>query len=300
VRPFVMGIVRTLHERGWRVELAESVDGRHTTQLARMAAQEKFFAVFAVGGDGTAGQAASGLIGSQTALAVLPAGTSNVWALEMNLHAFTWQHWGALRENARLLADSPVYPVDVGTCNGQPFLMWAGIGLDALTVKKLEVRKRFEKYLNVPEFFATTLWNITLWHGMDLQVTTDKRQIEGHYLLAVASNIRHYLGGLAEISPAAYLDDGVMDLWLFSGSTLADAFRHFIAMRAGRHLTSEQARCLPFHNTQIESETPFSIQMDAEPMIGARQVVIEVLPRKLNLLMPVQARQRLCCPVSEK
>lgn len=210
------------------------------------------------------------------------------------------QHWRALREDARLLADSPVYPVDVGTCNGQPFLMWAGIGLDALTVKKLEVRKRFEKYLNVPEFFATTLWNFTLWHGMDLEVTADQRQVEGHYLLAVASNIRHYLGGLAEISPAAYLDDGVMDLWLFSGSTLADAFRHFIAMRAGRHLTSDQARCLPFHNMQIELETPFSIQVDAEPMIGARKVVIDVLPRKLNLFMPVQARQRLCSPTGEK
>jgi diacylglycerol kinase (ATP) len=296
VRPFIGGVVRTLNERGWRVEVADSVDGRHTTQLAHMAAQEKFRAVFAVGGDGTAGQAASGLIGSQTALAILPGGTQNVWALEMDLHAFTWRHWRALRENARLLADSPTYPVDVGTCNGQPFLMWAGIGLDALTVKKLEVRKRFEKYLNVPEFFATTLWNVTLWHGMDLQVTTDRGQVEGHYLLAVASNIRHYLGGLAEISPSAYLDDSVMDLWLFSGSTLADAFRHFIEMRAGRHLTSDQARCLPFHSTRIESETPFSIQIDGEPMIGARQVVLEVLPRKLNLLMPVQARQRLCSP----
>jgi len=296
VRPFIGGVARTLEERGWRVEVAESVDGRHTTQLARMAAQEKYYAVFSVGGDGTAGQAASGLIGSQTALAILPAGTANVWALEQEMHAFTWRHWGALRENARLLADSPVYTVDVGLCNGQPFLMWAGIGLDALTVKKLEVRKRFEKYLNVPEFFATTVWNFALWHGMDLHVTTDQGQVEGHYLLAVASNIRHYLGGLAEISPAAYLDDGVMELWLFAGSTLADAFRHFIEMRAGRHLASDQARCLPFHSVQVDSETPFAIQIDAEPMIGARQAVVEVLPRKLNLLMSVQAHQHLCSP----
>ena len=125
-------------------------------------------------------------------------------------------------------------------------MMWAGIGLDALTVKKLEPRKRFEKYLSVPEYFATTVWNATLWHGMNLRVSADDKQVEGHYLLAVASNIRHYIGGMAEISPQAYLDDGLMELWLFSGSTLADAFRHFFDMQSGRHLTSDQARCIPF------------------------------------------------------
>ena len=125
---------------------------------------------------------------------------------------------------------------------------------------------------------------------------TDQGQVEGHYLLAVASNIRHYLGGLAEISPTAYLDDGVMDLWLFAGSTLADAFRHFIEIRAGRHLDSDQARCIPFHSARIDSETAFAIQIDAEPMIGTRQAVVEVVPRALKLLTPMQARQHLCSP----
>ena len=55
VRPFIGGVIRALNDHGWRVEVAESVNGRHTTQLARMAAREKFRAVFAIGGDGTAG-----------------------------------------------------------------------------------------------------------------------------------------------------------------------------------------------------------------------------------------------------
>src|SRR5512137_178364 len=98
VRSFIGGVIRALNDIGWRVEVAESVNGRHTTQLARMAAQENLRAVFAVGGDGTAGQAASGLIGSQTALAVLPAGTSNVWATELGMPAFVWQHLRALQQ----------------------------------------------------------------------------------------------------------------------------------------------------------------------------------------------------------
>jgi diacylglycerol kinase (ATP) len=292
VRPFIGAAIRVLNEHGWRVEVAESVNGRHTTQLAHMAAMENFRAVFAIGGDGTAGQAASGLLGSQTALGVLPAGTTNVWAREMGLHAFVWPHIRALLQNTRLLVESEPCAMDVGLCNGQPFLLWAGIGLDAMTVKKLDPRKRFEKYLNIPEYFAATVWNATIWHGMNLHVTADDKHVEGHYLLAVVSNIRHY-GGVLEISPTAFLDDGIMDLWLLSGSTLADAFRHFFDMQSGRHLASEFARCIPFRKAKIESETPFPIQIDGEPLLGANQTELEVLPRKLNILVPPQARYLL-------
>jgi YegS/Rv2252/BmrU family lipid kinase len=294
VRPFVGGVIRELNEAGWRVEVAETINVRHATQLARQAAVENFRAVFAIGGDGTVGQVAAGLIGSQTALGVLPAGTANVWAREIGLHAFTLGHLGALRENTRILAKAPICAVDLGLCNDQPFLMWAGIGLDALTVRKLEPRKRFEKYLAVPEFFATAVWSATIWHGMNLRVWAQEQRVEGHYLLAVASNIRHYLGGLAEISPQAYLDDGEMDLWLLSGDNLADAFRHFFDMTAGRHVTSDQARCLPFREARIESDTPFSLQMDGEPMLGGQQATLTVAPRALRVLMPPAAAQRLC------
>jgi diacylglycerol kinase (ATP) len=292
VRPYIGGIIRMLNDHGWRVEVAESVNGRHTTQLARMAAQENFRAVFAIGGDGTAGQAASGLLGSQTALGILPAGTTNVWAREMGIHAFVWPHIRVLHQNIRLLVEAPPCAVDVGVCNGQPFLLWAGIGLDAMTVKKLDPRKRFEKYLNIPEYFAATIWNATIWHGMNLHVTADDKQVEGHYLLAVVSNIRHY-GGPLQISPTAYLNDGEMDLWLFSGSTLADAFRHFFDIQSGRHLSSDLARRIPFRQAHIISETPFPIQIDGEPLLGSQQAVIEVLPQELHILMPPQARYLL-------
>jgi len=166
--------------------------------------------------------------------------------------------------------------------------------LDAMTVKKLEPRQRFEKYLSVTEYFATTVWNLALWHGMNLRVIADQKQVEGHYLLAVVSNIRHYVGGLATISPSAFINDGRMDLWLLSGSTLADAFRHFFDMRAGRLEDSKMARCIPFRSACIESDYAFPIQMDGEPSLGANRVDIEVSPCSLRVLMPPGSREQLC------
>src|SRR5512143_398518 len=131
VRLFVRDLARSLSAAGWKVDVAETLNGSHATQAARQAAAEGYDTVFAIGGDGTAGQVTSGLLGSETALAVLPAGTTNVWAREQGMQPLAWHRWWALKENAGLLAGSTVQRVDVGLCNGLPFLLWAGIGLDA-------------------------------------------------------------------------------------------------------------------------------------------------------------------------
>jgi YegS/Rv2252/BmrU family lipid kinase len=293
VRPFVRGIIRPLKATGWQVEVAETLNASHTTQMAHQAAKENYDAVFVIGGDGTVGQVAGGLIHSETALAVLPAGTMNVWAMELGQRTFDWLHNNALQQNARLLANAPIYRVDVGTCNDHAFLLWAGIGLDAITIHSLEPRPRFAKYVSVPEYFAATLWNATLWHGMDLRVWADDQRVEGHFLLAVATNIRRYVGGMAVLSPEAYLDDGEMDIWLMSGNNIADAFRHFFDILAGRHLTSDQARCLSFHSARVESDTAFSIQMDGEPMLGGRRAEIKIEKQALKIITPPRALELL-------
>lgn len=289
VRQFVRGIIHPLKEAGWSMEIAETLSGTHATQTAHQAAAEKYDAVFAIGGDGTMGQVASGLIDSETALAVLPAGTTNVWALEQGQKPFSIFNWGALRENAALLANVEPQQVDVGMCNDQPFLLWAGVGLDAQAINKIEPRHRFFKHISVPHFFATTVWEATFWHGLDLRVWTDGQLVEGHYLVAVATNIRHYAGGMSLLSPNALLDDNEMDMWLLSGNNVADALRHFFDLVAGRHLTSDQARCLPFSTARVESDAPFSVQVDGDPTLGGHHVDMTIKHRALKILMPKDA-----------
>jgi diacylglycerol kinase family enzyme len=295
----VRGILKPLKNAGWQLDVAETLSGTHATHAAHQAAIEGYDAVFAIGGDGTIGQVAGGLMDTETALAVLPSGTQNVWATEQGMRPYSWFRWWALRENARLIAEVPAQRVDIGLCNNHPFLLWAGIGLDALAIHRIEPRSRLSKYVAVPHYFASTVWEATFWHGMDLRVWAEGREVAGHYLLAVATNIRHYAGGMSVISPNAHLDDGRMDLWLLSGNNLTDAFRHFFDLVAGRHLTSEQARCLTFGSARIESDAQFSIQIDGDPMIGGNQVEIIVRHRALKVLVPQKAFNLLENPVSQ-
>ena len=286
VEPFIKSAVDELESSGWKAEAVATQSGPHTTELARQAAVEKKEAVFAVGGDGTIGNVVNGLIGSETALGVLPAGTANVWSIELGMSPFAWTRPWVLRKNTALLANAPTHYIDVGMCNEYSFMMWAGIGLDALAIHALEPRIRLEKLFNAPEFAAKTILQAAQWNGIRLHLWVDGQEVEGHYLLAVSTNIRHYMGGLSKLSPNACLDDGLLDIWLFSGNNLGDVLRHFYDMWRGLHLTSDMARCISFQNLRIEAESPYWIQTDGEPRGCTQTTEITVRSRALRMLMP--------------
>jgi YegS/Rv2252/BmrU family lipid kinase len=286
VKPFIQSAVKELESAGWKVDAEATQSGPHTVDLAMQAAAEKKEAVFAVGGDGTIGNVVNGLIGTETALGVLPAGTANVWSLELGLSPFAWTRPWVLRQNASLLANAPIHSIDVGMCNEYSFMMWAGIGLDALTIQSIEPRVRLEKFFAMPEYAARTIWKAAQWSGIHLRLWADGVEVEGRFILAVATNIRHYLGGLSNLSPDAYLDDGLLDMWLFSGSNLGDALRHAYDMWRGNHFTSDTAQRITFQTLRIEAESPYWIQTDGEPRGSTQRVEIRIRSRALRMLVP--------------
>ena len=289
VKPFLRSVTKVLADSGWQMEVIATQSGLHATEAAHQAAAEKYDAVFTSGGDGTIGQVAAGLVGTDTALGILPSGTANVLALEFGLPVFSWSRWWALKENARTLANAPVHPVDVGVCNGQSFLLWAGVGLDAMAVHAIEPRLRVETFFAFPEYAGTAIWNASQWNGIRLHLWADDQEVEGNFMLAVANNIRRYMGGLTVLSPDAYMDDGEFDLWLFSGSNLIDIFRQAYDLWRGYHLTSNTAHRIPFHTLRVEADSSFLVQTDGEPRPETREVLISIRPRSLRMLMPPKA-----------
>jgi len=286
VKPFLKAIETEMVKAGWKADIIATQSGEHTIQLGQQAAAEEYDAALAVGGDGTIGLVASGLIGSETALGVLPAGTSNVWAKELGLFPFTWAYPGRLQENAQILATAPIHHVDVGRCNEYSFMMWAGMGLDALAIRNVEPRFRLAKFFALPEYAATTIMAAREFHGIRLRLWADEQEVEGHFLLAVANNIRRYMGGHSILSPDACIDDGLLDLWLFHGESVADAFRIAYELWRGHHVTSDEAQRIPFQALRMQAESPFFVHMDAEPKDATQEAHISVHKQALKLLVP--------------
>jgi diacylglycerol kinase (ATP) len=282
-----------LREQGWDLEITQTEGGEHITRLARQAADAGLDGFFVAGGDGSVNHALAGLVGSETALGVLPAGTANVWAQELGLPILTWTRMNALSESAALLAQAPVHRVDVGQCNGKPFLLWAGVGLDAFIVHRIEPRGRMEKYFAVLQYVAEAAWNASMWRGVNLRVEVEGRQVSGHYLLAVVSNIHLYAGGFAQISPEARLDDGAMDLWLFEGDDIVGIVNMALDLVSGRHLSSDSVKRYSTNSLTLESDATLYFQLDGEPVEEDGRVHIEVLPRALRVLVPPQTPRPL-------
>ena len=280
---------RVLQQYGWSVEIETTTGGSHIQSLARQAVQDNRDSIIVVGGDGSLNKALPGLVGTETALGVLPAGTANVWAQELGLPGLSWTRWSALEESAHRLARGQVQQVDVGLCNNKHFLLWSGIGIDAFIVHRIEPRKQWEKNFTVMRYAASAVWNASQWQGIDLRVVGDDLHVEGKFMLAEVSNIRLYAGGFATLSPEASLDDGLMELWLFEGENLEDILQQAWSLWSGRHVNSKRVQYMQFKEIILESNTPIYLQLDGEPEVGGKQVAIAVLPKSLKVLIPDKA-----------
>lgn len=290
---FLGRAAQVLSREGWDLEVVESAPGQDLSAPAQAAVQAGCQAVFVAGGDGSVGRVAGALAGTEVALGVLPSGTANVWAQELGLPRLSWTNWFALEESAARLAHGSVHTVDLGECAGRSFLMWAGLGLDAHIVNSIEPRERWEKTLATPHYAVLALWNSWAWSGLDLTVEAGGRRWSDRYLVAVASNIRSYAGGLMELSPEARVDDGLLDFWLIGGRSLSDAVLRVVQVLRGAH--AEAPGVIHFQAAQatFEAAEPFEMHFDGEPSRVVPPVTLRVRPKALRVLVPREAHPRI-------
>lgn len=113
----------------------------HATQLARQFALEGYYAVVAVGGDGTVNEVATGLIDSNTALGIVPNGSGNGFARHLDIST-------RMNRAIEMLNSSEVINVDYGLVNDIPFFSTCGVGFDAVVAQDFSDSNRgFKGYV---------------------------------------------------------------------------------------------------------------------------------------------------------
>ena len=278
---------RVLESTGWQIALKESESGDHTVELARQAAQSGVDVLIIAGGDGSIERAVTGLVGSETALGVLPTGTANVWAQELRIPIPGLTHnRTALEDAAQLLTAGRIREVDLGMCGERPFLLWAGVGLDAEIVHGVEPRPKWQKHLGASYYAATAVAKASRYKGLELCVRVNGEEISGRFILSVLSNIRLYAGGKANLSPQAILDDGQMELWLFHGESINDLIWHVRDVLTGNQFDSDHIRLITTNRVELEASEALYVQLDGEPYEVGSQVRLDVLKKGLKILVP--------------
>jgi diacylglycerol kinase family enzyme len=134
-------VVYALQSR-YTVEAVDTEKRGHATQICREAAREGYDVVVAFGGDGTANEAANGLVGSDTPLTVLPGGSTNVWCRTLGIPndvVDATEHLLSLSDRWEPRA------VDLGRVNGRAFTFAAGMGLDASVVERVDANPAMKR-----------------------------------------------------------------------------------------------------------------------------------------------------------
>ncbi len=118
-------------ERVAEVQMLETTEEDPGTAMAKHLADDGCDVVVAAGGDGTVRACAEGLVGTDTSLAVLPLGTGNLLAANLDLP-------DSLDEIVDLVSNGEDVQIDVGEVNGEVFLIMAGFGLDTTIMDATE------------------------------------------------------------------------------------------------------------------------------------------------------------------
>jgi diacylglycerol kinase (ATP) len=262
----------------WTVEVAETSGPGHAVELARESARRGDAVVLAVGGDGTANEVASGLLGSETALGLLPMGSGNGLARALGLPLRPRPALGAL-------ATGVVRRMDVGTANGLPFINVAGAGFDAVVGLAFHEHARHGGRRGIFTYVRKGFRAMFSYRAQQLRLEADGQTFEGPALLVTFANGRQY-GAEAVIAAGSRLDDGLIDMVVLEDATVPELLLHAPRLFLGGLEHFRRYRRLAAARAVLTLPVPTPFHRDGECDPPVTRVEIGVLPRALNLLVP--------------
>ncbi len=168
------------------VTVVETERRGHAERLARGAAHDGTDVVVALGGDGTLNETANGLAGTDTAMAPLPGGSTNVFARTIGISKDPLEATGQLLAS---LHRHSYRRIGLGAVNGRRFLFHAGLGFDAAVVAQVEKRNELKRYAGHPLFVASAFltWFKHYDHSRPrFNIQAGDELIEGCYLAIVS------------------------------------------------------------------------------------------------------------------
>jgi diacylglycerol kinase family enzyme len=268
----------------------------HAARLAQGAAADGLDAVVVLGGDGTLNEAANGLAGSPTALAVLPGGSTNVFARTIGMANDPIE---ATSQLLSALAAGSVERVGLGQANARYFLFHAGIGFDAAVVAGVEKLAALKRYAGPALFLGEAVF--TWAHGYErhhpaFSVTSDAGPVieDGYFAVCLNTDPYTYLGNRpVSLARGTYLDTPLALVVLrkltlrallpVAVAALGEGLAH-----TGRRHTSVLSRV---GEATVKGHRPVPYQVDGDYVAETEHIELRWAPEVLSLVLPVGADQ---------
>lgn len=283
--------VRILEKNGHSVTVAPTTGPGTAGAIAREHIARGAGLIVAAGGDGTINEIVEGMVGSHVPLAILPAGTANVLAMEMKLGS-------RLERVAERLEECRPQRIPIGrlTCDGgrvtRHFMLMAGIGLDAHIVYHVNgsIKARIGKLA-----YWVAGWSLLgkrLAH-FEVEIAGERRECS----FALITKVRNY-GGDFEIARNVTLLDEEFETVLLEGRSTLRYVKYFAGMALNRLAGMKGVTVLRADRVTMTGpdDARTYVQIDGE-FAGHLPAEVSIVPDALTLLIPPEYCRAASAPV---
>jgi YegS/Rv2252/BmrU family lipid kinase len=268
--------LRFVMENATRFAIYASNSPEEAGELARRFAEEGEPIVVAAGGDGSLNAVVSGLLGTDTTLGILPTGTMNVFARDLNIP------FADLRRALEIIDEGQVREIDLFEANGATFVQMAGVGFDAQVIE--ETTAASKKRLGP---LAYILSAVKLLGAEPPRMTV--RFDEGHEAegaCVLLGNGSLYGGQLRLFGKADNADD-LLDVLVYKEAGYKAAVGSLATVARGGF--DQHAKFVEFYQTSgltVECDREVPLEVDGELWGRSLRVEVRGSKRKLRVLAP--------------
>ena len=271
------------------VQVVETNERGHATRFAQDAAARGLDAVVGFGGDGTLNEIATGLAGSDTALAMLPGGSTNVFVRTLGIAN---DPMVALTQLMAGIDRNEIERVSLGQANGRYFTFHAGIGYDAAVVEQVERRSSLKRLVGQPLFAYSALHSWFKSYDRKyphFTMNIDGRAIpNGFFSVVLNTNPYTFVGKHPiHLSSAASLEKKLVVVTFRKMTTPLILKTLYSALRRGGLETSSGIDiATDVEHVKIEFPAPFPYQLDGDYLGDTTSIDIKHCPEALRLVRP--------------
>jgi len=234
--------------------------------------------VIAVGGDGTVSLLAKQLMGTDVPMGILPAGSANGMAKELDINA-------GIDDALNIVVNGEVRRADVIRLNNEYYcLHLSDIGLNAQIIKHFEDRN-LRGFLGYGAALIKTLWRKEWMH---VSIETKDREIKREALMVVIANATKYGTG-AIINPSGDLYDGLYEVIVVKKLALSELIK--MLFKANR-FNPKKVEIFHTRHVTIETRHRVHFQVDGEYLGKVRKLTATIEAAQLNLLLPKEGANR--------
>jgi diacylglycerol kinase (ATP) len=228
--------------------------------------------IIVAGGDGTIKMVAEAMEMEDVILGILPAGSSNGLAVELNLIQ-------TLEENLAIAFCNDYMEIDMIVINGKKSLHLSDLGLNAELIKNYENSAVHGKWGYALQAFNTLAESEKPFAA---RIKANNINIECEARMIVIANAKKYGTGVV-INPNGVLDDGKFELIILRNLSLV-VLGKIIA--GNIPLKLENVVVISTDKAAIKTDVPVSFQIDGEFCGTETELDIEILPKKMKVAVP--------------